>query len=85
MRTLRSGYMYSFPIESGIYAAMPWRRWWTPWRWNLDVYRWGHDDPRTAGAGAFHIARAETIATNITKAECIGLMKLLGYPEEIKC
>jgi hypothetical protein len=25
-----------------------------------------------------------TIATNITKAECIGLMKLLGYAQEIQ-
>lgn len=66
-----------FPIESDIYAATPWRRWWTPWRWSLDAYIWERDP--------FAISAAQTIATNITKAECIGLMKILGYPKEIKC
>jgi hypothetical protein len=68
--------MYMFPIDSDIYAAMPWRRWWAPWCWALDVYRWGP---------AFAILEAQTIATNISRAEVIGLMKLLGYEQEIKC
>ncbi len=69
--------MYTFPINSDIYAAMPWRTWWAPWRWSLDVYMWGRPH--------FAISEAQTIATNITKAECIGLMKVLGYEQEITC
>lgn len=60
-----------FPIESAIYALVPYRLWWAPWRWNLGAYWWSD------------VGR-KPIATNITKAECIGLMKLLGYPYEIK-
>ena len=69
--------MYVFPIESDIYAAVPTRLWWAPWRWALDVYVWERNP--------FTISEARTIATNVTKAECIGLMKLLGYPKELKC
>ena len=65
-----------FPIECDIYTVVPWRIWWAPWRWNLDAYMWERDP--------FAISEAQTIATNITKAECIGLMKLLGYQHEIK-
>jgi hypothetical protein len=68
--------MYMFPMSSDIYAAVPSRVWWAPWRWTLDVYRWERDP--------FAISAARTIATNISKAECIGLMKTLGYEEEIK-
>lgn len=76
MRILRSGDMYMFPMLHEIYAVVPRRLWWAPWRWNLDAYMWGRT-PLT-------IFPAQTIATNITKAECIGLMKLLGYQHEIK-
>ena len=64
-----------FPIENDIYAATPWRRWWAPWRWALDVHRWERNP--------FAISEAETIATNLSRAEVIGLIKLLGYPHEI--
>jgi len=76
MRPLRSGDMYMFPLSDDIYAVMPWRRWWAPWRWSLNVYRWERDP--------FAISAAETIATNITKAECIGLIKILGYEHELR-
>jgi hypothetical protein len=78
MRTLRSGDMYMFPMSSDIYAAVPSRVWWAPWRWSLEVMRWGSEAPNT-------ISWPQIIATNITKAECIGLMKVLGYEEEITC
>jgi hypothetical protein len=66
--------MYMFPLVHDLYAAVPSRVWWAPWRWSLDVYRW---------EGVNNITRPERIATNITKAECIGLMKVLGYEQEI--
>lgn len=65
-----------FPIESDIYAVAVHRVWWAPWRWNLYVYRWKHDP--------FIVSDEEPVAANITKAECIGLIKILGYPHEIK-
>lgn len=70
-----------FPVSHDIYAVVPTRLWGAPWRWNLTVYRFV---PNTA---ANHVAYTEDeiVATNITKAECIGLMKLLGYEQEIKC
>lgn len=62
-----------FPMSNDIYAAFPTRLWWAPWRWSLSVCRWVD--------GNLNVT--ETIATNINKAEVIGLMKLLGYPHEI--
>ena len=67
--------MYMFPMSSDIYAAVPSRVWWAPWRWSLAVVYWV--DPA-------YFSPFRTIATNITKAECIGLMKLLGYAQEIQ-
>jgi hypothetical protein len=64
-----------FPIETDIYAACPTRLWWAPWRWKLHVHRWKRNP--------FTISAAETIATNLSWAEVIGLIKLLGYPHEI--
>ena len=63
-----------FPLVHDLYAAVPSRVWWAPWRWSLDVYRW---------EGVSNITPPERIATNIAKAECIGLMKVLGYAQEI--
>jgi hypothetical protein len=74
MRTLRSGSLYLFPIESDIFAAAPTRVWWAPWRWSLRVYWWQEVE----------LPPPERIAHNITKAHCIGLIKLLGYPYEIQ-
>lgn len=76
MRTLHSGGMYTFPIDSDIYAVVPYRKWGAPWRWSLDVYMWNREP--TA------ISEGQTIATNISKAEVIGLIKILGYPHEFK-
>jgi hypothetical protein len=70
--------MYMFPMSHDIYAAVPSRVWWAPWRWSLVVVRW--DRSRSED----YITEFETVATNITKAECIGLMKLLGYEQEIQ-
>jgi hypothetical protein len=81
MEALQSGYMYMFPAESELYAAVPSRVWWAPWRWSLSVY-W----LLPSGAENYiEYAEAEVIATNVTKAECIGLMKVLGYTQEITC
>lgn len=67
--------MYMFPASHDIYALVARRVWWAPWRWNLNVYWW---------IGLNNIRPLDDIATNITKAECIGLMKILGYEQEIK-
>jgi hypothetical protein len=56
--------------------VVPHRVWWAPWRWALIVYWW------VPGAD---ISEGEPITTNISKAECIGLMKTLGYQQEITC
>ena len=76
MRKLRAGVMYMYPIAHDIYAVVPHRVWWAPWRWELTVYWWVPDVGMSEG---------ETLATNISKAECIGLMKTLGYEQEITC
>jgi hypothetical protein len=76
MRTLRSGDMYMFPMSHDIYAAVPRRVWWAPWRWSLAAIYWMHPAD---------FAPLRTIATNISKAECIGLIKTLGYKEDITC
>lgn len=68
--------MYLFSHSQDIYAVVPWRIWWAPWRWNLDVWQWAYD--------VYGIEDIQRIATNISRAEVIGLMKLLGYPHEIK-
>jgi hypothetical protein len=70
--------MYMFPMMHDIYAAIPSRVWWAPWRWSLAVVRWNRSRSND------YITPFETIAINITKAEVIGLMKLLGYQHEIK-
>jgi hypothetical protein len=69
--------MYMFPMSHDIYAAVPSRVWWAPWRWELRVYWWS-DVVRITPSHT-------TIATNISKAECIGLMKILGYEQESTC
>lgn len=76
MRTLRSEDMYMFPVSHDIYAVVPIRLWWAPWRWKLQVYRWTELN---------NSMPSEYIATNISRAEVIGLIKLLGYEQEIKC
>lgn len=67
--------MYMFPLTHDIYAAVPHRLWWAPWRWNLYVLNWSRTDPG--------FDPDKLIATNISKSEVIGLIKLLGYPHEI--
>ena len=68
--------MYVFPMPHDIYAVVPYRLWWAPWRWRwrLVVYWW-----RDVHLGFLD----QTLAYNISKSEVIGLMKLLGYPYEI--
>ena len=68
--------MYMFPMSHDIYAVVPVRLWWAPWRWKLQVCWWPEVD---------HLpVPPKYIATNISRAEVIGLIKLLGYPHEIK-
>jgi len=76
MRKLISGSMYMLPIESYIYAVAPRRLWWAPWLWSLTAWRWAGDYSS--------IENPELVATKLTKAECIGLMKILGYAQEIE-
>lgn len=64
-----------FPLMHDIYAVVPFRLWWAPWRWKLGVYWWAVD--HRPGVPKY-------IATNISRAEVIGLIKLLGYKHEIK-
>ena len=65
-----------FPISHDIYAVVPTRLWWAPWRWELRILRWSHRGPG--------FDPDKTIATNISRAEVIGLIKLLGYEHEIQ-
>lgn len=74
MRRFQPGTIYLFPITSSIYGVCPSRVWWAPWRWSLDVYYWTAHDT---------IADPLRVADNISKANVIGLIKLLGYPHEI--
>ena len=62
-----------FPLTHDIFAVVPVRLWWAPWRWKLGVYWWVNRD----------IGDPKYIATNMSKSEVIGLIKLLGYPHEI--
>ena len=66
--------MYMFPVSHDIYAVVPYRLWWAPWRWNLQVYWW---------TGINNITHPKPVATNITKAEVIGLIKIeeIGFLE----
>lgn len=59
------GYVYLSHIESDVYGYVRTRIWWKPWRSNIRAlyYDNRHD---------------EVIATNLTYAECVGLMKILG-------
>lgn len=67
--------MYMFPVSHDIYAVVPYRLWWAPWRWELGVYWWKN---------VHYVLPSERIATNISRAEVIGLIKILGYPHEIE-
>lgn len=78
MKPLRSGDMYLFPLSSDMYAATPFRLWWAPWRWALTVY-WYRQL-----SGPYFDTVDEVVATNISKSEVIGLIKLIGYPHELR-
>lgn len=69
--------MYVFPLMHDIFAVVPYRLWWAPWRWKLKVCWWAEVDH-------FRSVPPKYIATNISKAEVIGLMKILGYEHEIR-
>ena len=71
--------MYLCPMSHDIYAAVPTRLWWAPWRWALRVY-WFHPSGAT---NYISYTTDKTIATNVSKSEVIGLIKILGYPYEI--
>lgn len=77
MHYLRSGHMYMFPAWHDIYAVLPCRLWWAPWRWELNTYWW------LSTTRGLVIGEPNPIATNISKAECIGLIKMLGYNKDL--
>ena len=62
---MRCGFVYLAHIESDVYGYVPTRIWWKPWRISLRaLYYDGTPDA--------------VIATNLTHAECVGLLKILG-------
>lgn len=61
---MQSGYIYLTPLMSGVYGYVPTRIWWKPWRISLRALHYNGPD--------------EVIATNLTHAECMGLLKILG-------
>lgn len=61
---MQSGYVYLPPIDSLVYGYVPTRIWWKPWRFSLRALHYKAPD--------------EIIATNLTHAECVGLLKILG-------
>ena len=67
--------MYMFPLMHDIYAVTPLRLWWAPWRWALHVYYFQE--------GIQRFPAPERLATNLSKSEVVGLIKLLGYHHEI--
>ena len=68
-----------FPLTHEIYAVAPTRLWWAPWRWALRIY-WFR---ARSAASFFSYIEDEIVATNLSRAEVIGLIKLLGYHHEI--
>lgn len=68
---MRSGYMYMCPLDSDLYAVCPTRLWWAPWRWRLTLYR------SSQRSGYFELAD-ESPLPPMSKAECLGLMKIFG-------
>jgi hypothetical protein len=61
---MRCGFVYMSPIESDVYGYVPTRIWWKPWRISLRALYYDRPDA--------------IIATNLTHAECMGLLKILG-------
>jgi hypothetical protein len=62
---MRCGYVYLAPLYSDVYGYVPTRTWWKPWRFTLRALY--YDMPFD-----------EVISTNLTRAECVGLMQLFG-------
>ena len=56
-------YVVKFDVTSDLYACVPRRIWWKPWRWDLYVLR--HPLPDTA-----------EVIRDMSKEETIGMMKL---------
>ncbi len=66
---LVSGDIYMAPISvlpDAVYAYVPKRIWWKPWRWNLYILGY---PPRN---------KYFEVVYNLSKLEAIGLMKLRG-------
>ena len=56
-------YMVKFDLNSDLYACVPRRIWWKPWRWDLYILR-------------HPLQHNREVVCNLSKGETIGLMKL---------
>ena len=69
---LYSGGMYMMPLDSPFYALIPKRRWYAPWLWDLECIE-------IIGYGrVFETDEARILASNLRRAEVLGMMKMLG-------
>lgn len=70
---MRSGSLYLMPFDSQYYALIPTRRWYAPWVWDLHCVEWLD---QSHGQGRW--TATQPLASNLRRAEVIGMMKMLG-------
>jgi hypothetical protein len=70
---LRSGGMYMMPLDNPFYALIPKRRWYAPWLWDLECM-----EIVNTGGGVFETDELRILASNLRRAEVLGMMKMLG-------
>lgn len=66
-------HMYMMPLDSPFYALIPKRRWYAPWLWDLECM-----EIVNTGWLGFETYAPRTLASNLRRAEVLGMMKLLG-------
>ncbi len=62
---MRSGVMYMAPLDSGYYAFIPRRKFFTPWVWDL----WAVKVPEWSD---------QLLASTLRRHEVVGLLKLFN-------
>jgi len=70
---LYSGGMYMMPLDSPFYALIPKFRGYAPWVWDLECI-----EIVDTGGGVFETDEARILASNLRRAEVLGMMKMLG-------
>jgi len=70
---MRSGGMYMMPLDNPFYALIPKRRWYAPWLWDLECM-----EIISTGGGKYETYEPHILASNLRRAEVLGMMKMLG-------